>query len=134
MIIDASSTYIVIKSKELRSLRDSSTLDLAFYEIGNAILQEERIGIIDAKASLALSEVVQSLPEIMHVTPFQSLNAEKVHGVAEKLGLTFYDAAYISDARNCNEPLVTDDGKLAKAASKIGVRTYSAADYLKSQS
>ena len=75
MIFDASSTYIVIKGKDLQGLRNSDTLDLAFYEIGNSIIQEERMGLIDGKATTALSEVVSNLPEIMNVAPYRAIKA-----------------------------------------------------------
>ena len=119
----------MIKSKDLRGLKDSSTLDLAFYEIGNAVIQELRMGIIDQKASITLAQVLQSLPEIMNIVRFEEgLRANKILEIAKQLGRTFYDAAYLTLAKETNDALVTDDGSLAKAAAKIGIRTYSAAN------
>lgn len=121
----------MIKSKDLRGLKDSSTLDLAFYEIGNAVIQELRMGIIDQKASITLAQVLQSLPEIMNIVRFEEgLRANKILEIAKQLGRTFYDAAYLTLAKETNDALVTDDGSLAKAAAKIGIRTYSAANRL----
>jgi predicted nucleic acid-binding protein len=120
----------MIKSKDLRSLRDSSTLDLAFYEIGNAILQELKMGIIDQKTSSTAVQVLQSLPSIMSVVHFEDLKAEKVLDTAKKLERTFYDAAYVVWAKENNDALVTDDGPLARAASRLGIKTYSASDRL----
>ena len=119
----------MIKAKDVRGLKDSSTLDLAFYEIGNAIIQEVRMEIIDQKASVTLAQVLQSLPEIMNVVRFGDLKADKVLQIAKQLGRTFHDAAYVMLAKNNNEALVTDDGPLAKAAGRIGIRTYSAANH-----
>jgi predicted nucleic acid-binding protein len=119
----------MIKAKNLRGLKDSKTLDLAFYEIGNAMIQEVRMGIIDAKASLALAQILQSLSEILNVVSFEEdLRADKVLETAKLLGRTFHDAAYVTLAKDNNEALVTDDGPLAKAAAKLGLRTYSAAN------
>ncbi|MDA4130590.1 MAG: type II toxin-antitoxin system VapC family toxin [Thaumarchaeota archaeon] len=129
MIFDASSVYITIKNKDLQALKNSSTLDLAFYEIGNAIVQEVRMGIIDQKASAALSQILQSLPYVMNVERFQTLKAEKIQEIAKQSSLTFYDASYIALVKgNDDEALTTDDSFLAKAARKMGVRTFSASD------
>ena len=99
LIFDASSTYIMIKSKNLQALRDSTTLDLAFYEIGNAIVQEEKMGIISENMSGVISQVVQSLHEIMNVVPFQKLKAGKVLQEAKRSGLTFYDASVLDPGK-----------------------------------
>lgn len=119
----------MIKSKDLRGLKDSSTLDLAFYEIGNAIIQERRMGIIDQKAFAALAEVLESLPDIMNVVRFEDLKPMLVLETARQLARTFYDASYVTLAKNNREALVTDDHALAKAAGRIGIRTYAAADH-----
>lgn len=129
MIFDASSTYILIKNKDLGGLRNSKILDLAFYEIGNSMLQERRMKIIDEKACLALSKVLENLPEIMDVANFRQLKPEDVFKIAENSGLTFYDASYIVLAQNTKEALVTNDGTLAKAACESGIAVYSATDY-----
>jgi predicted nucleic acid-binding protein len=117
----------MIKGRDLHGLADSSTLDLAFYEIGNAILQETKMGILDQQASIALLEVLESLPDIMNVVSFNGLSPGEVLQTAKQLARTFYDASYATLSKNKGEVLVTDDGALAKAASKIGIRTYSAA-------
>lgn len=44
---------------------------------------------------------------------------------ALKLNLTFYDSAYLVEAKKTNKILVTDDNKLAKAAQNLGVETLS---------
>lgn len=133
LIFDASSTYILIKNKNLAGLMNSKTLDLAFYEIGNCVVQERRMKIIDEKASLALLEALDNLPEIMSASSFKELESGKIFEIAERLGLTFYDASYIVLAQGTKEALVTNDGALAKAARKIGIGIYSATNYQNSQ-
>src|SRR2546428_6806322 len=129
LIFDASSTYIMIKGKDLESLRDSSTLDLAFYEIGNAVLQESRMEIIDQRASAAIAQVLQNLAGIMNVVPFGNLNAENVLKIARQARLTFYDASYIELAKSNKEALTTDDSPLDIAARRKGIKTYSARNH-----
>ena len=118
----------MIKSKDLHGFGDSSTLDLAFYEIGNAIIQEEKMGVIDKEASIALAQVLQNLPEIMNIARVEDLKASKILEIAKQLGRTFYDAVYVYLAKDKDEAFVTDDGPLARAAVKLGIRTYSAAN------
>ena len=44
---------------------------------------------------------------------------------AHKCNLTFYDSAYLVEAKKTSKILVTDDNKLAKAAEILGVETLS---------
>jgi predicted nucleic acid-binding protein len=129
LIFDASSVYVLVKNKDLKVLRDSRTLDLAFYEIGNAIIQEQRIGIIDQKTSNVLLEILQDITAIMDVTKFEELEANKVFEIAHKSRLTFYDASYLSLALNSGEVMVTDGRELATAARKVGIAVYSSVNY-----
>jgi predicted nucleic acid-binding protein len=131
LIFDASSAYILIKNKDFQGLKDSRTLDLAFYEIGNSIIQENRMKIIDKKAAFVLLEVLENLAEIITMTNFQDLDARTVFEIAQKSRLTFYDASYLALAQNSKESLVTDDSSLATAAQKFGIRVYSAGNSIK---
>jgi len=129
LIFDASSVYILVKNNDLKGLKNSRTLDLAFYEIGNAIIQEHRIGIIDQKTSNVLLEVLQNLVAIMDVAKSQELEANKVFEIARKLRLTFYDASYLSLTQDSGEVMVTEDHDLAAAARKVGIAVYSTVNY-----
>ena len=44
---------------------------------------------------------------------------------ANKFNLTFYDAAYLVEAKRSGKTLLTDDHKLAKAAEKLGIKILS---------
>ncbi len=92
------------------------------------------MGIIDEKASGALSSVLQSLPDIMNVVLFEKVKTTTVLEIAKDSRLTFYDASYIAMAKDRNEPLVTEDVHLAKAASKMGMRTYTTTHLFGSES
>lgn len=57
---------------------------------------------------------------------FIKLDFSNTLQIAHKEGITFYDASYITTARNAEATLVTEDEKLKKAASKfIKTITYS---------
>ncbi len=64
----------------------------------------------------------------MNVLRFEDLQPVEVFGIAKQLGRTFHDASYVTLAKNKGEALVTGDSALAKAASKLGIRTYSASN------
>jgi len=129
LIFDASSAYILIKEKNLRGLENSRTLDLAFYEIGNSIIKEQRRGIIDERTTRAAGEVVKNLPEIMMVANFREMKADEIFEIAQKSHLTYFDASYIALAKISKEILVTDDTPLATAAQKMGIRVYSSGNF-----
>lgn len=125
MIFDASSLYILLKRKELRTLRDSSTLDLAFYEVGNSLLKELRRKLITSQTFTGMLNVLGGIGEVMVVRNFRELDVEKVSEVSMSAGLTFYDGAYLTLALASRDTLVTNDEYLREKARKIGVRTLS---------
>jgi predicted nucleic acid-binding protein len=133
LIFDASSTYLLIKRKALHDLMNSQTLDLAFYEIGNSIVQERKMNIIDENAAKISSEVLGTLPEVMDVKRFHDLSSEKILDIAAGSKLTFYDASYLALAKTSNDVLVTEDEALARAARKSGIKVYTSENYQESQ-
>ena len=102
-----------------------STLSLAHYELGNAILKDVRIF-----KSISLEEGMKALSfirKIMDKMEFRAIagNEAQILKLAEEQGLTFYDAAYLQMALELEEPLVTEDEKLKIAAAPLTV-VYSA--------
>lgn len=106
-------------------LAKGSTLSLAYYEVGNAIWREcfllKRITLDEA------SKVLESVFAILRTMAIAKLEDEglgvEILDVAGKLGITYYDSAYLTMAQRLGKTLVTDDEKLARAAKKIGVTT-----------
>ena len=101
---------------------DLITTDLALYEACNSLWKiatllrtislEEAISVAAALQELALKNVIQ-------VVSFNKLDFSSTLELAHKEKLTFYDASYIAIAENKKATLVTDDGKLKKAAEKL---------------
>ncbi|MDG6907711.1 MAG: type II toxin-antitoxin system VapC family toxin [Nitrososphaerota archaeon] len=118
MIFDASSIYISLKRKSIEPLKNSATLDLAFYEIGNALLKEFRRGLIDEASLVAMIGVLDRLGDLMTVMNFQKLGPERIARLCRESKLTFYDAAYLSCALSTNQSLTTDDKALREEAKK----------------
>ena len=129
LLFDASSIFTLVR--ELRGdapnkLLEGSTISLAYYELGNALWREcfllKRISREEAEKLLrAMFAILQAMDVI-------SLDNDDDEGsvVLDKAceyNITFYDSAYVAEARKSKKVLVTDDKKLAKAAEKAGVKT-----------
>ena len=125
MIFDASSLYMLLKKRELERLRDSETLDLAFYEVGNAMLNDLRRRIITEESFKKATEVLNGISQLIKVEYFSGLDASNVSEIAKRSGLTFYDASYLNLALMTGQPLATNDGKLKAEADKLGIKTFS---------
>ncbi len=112
-LLDASSLYRLAEANKLHIIEDSATLDLARYELGNAVLKDltmlKRIGETDAyKLITFLYQILDSVKQ---------LKVSEGHGVlkmASALKLSFYDAAYVYCAKSSNLTFITEDEKLRK--------------------
>ena len=122
-LFDASSMLQLIKSfdeeKTLHMLGENCILDLTKYEVGNALWKElvlhQAIEEDDFREFLNLLRKVVIRTKMLAVEP-QKLS--DVGRVAAEERITFYDASYIIVAKIKNLTLITEDGKLARAASK----------------
>lgn len=85
-------------------------LDLTPYELGNALLRG-RLGVAAERVAAVLEALAEVCPAI---TPTSEELGEAA-ALAEKHGLTLYDAAYAAVARRRNAHLVTLDGELLRA-------------------
>jgi len=106
-------------------LRKGFTVSLAYYEIGNAIWREcyllGRIALDDA--AIVLSSIFTIL-QTMNVTMLEDdMMGRDILNMAGELGITYYDAAYLTMAQKLNKTLVTNDEELIKAAKKTDVKT-----------
>ena len=129
LLFDSNAIYKLIRetpNKALDKLMEGTTIYLAYYEIGNALWREclllKRISIEEAEKSLSL---MYSMLARMKVALLNDEKGNEVLDAAYKFNLTFYDSAYLVEAKKNNKILVTDDNKLAKAAENLGVETLS---------
>jgi predicted nucleic acid-binding protein len=90
-----------------------------FYEIGNGLLmgfRRKRIALDQIEGFLTR---LKALPiEALQQSPDEIL---RLPLVAQEYGLTNYDAAYLSLARQLSLPLATGDSRLRRAAASAGV-------------
>ena len=122
MVLDASAVYILLKRKDLDSLKDATTLDLAFYEVGNSLLKENRRKIVSSESFVNALKILKGMEDLMAVKNFRELDAQQVTEICSTTGLTFYDASYLALAMKLDEPLATNDVQLAAASRKLGIR------------
>jgi len=116
-LFDSSSIINLCSERKIERLLEGCTLNLAFYELGNAVwkqvhLQKALTQKEGSQALAALTEVYRQMREL-HVEDTSS-----ILNLAVEEGLTYYDASYLHAAINNDVVLVTDDRRLHTAASK----------------
>lgn len=117
LLFDPSSIINLCTERKIERLLDGCTLNLAFYELGNAIWKQVHLHKAltpeeGSEALAALTEVYDQMREL----PIE--DASSILNIAVEEGLTFYDASYIHAAIKNEAVLVTDDRKLHTTASK----------------
>ena len=128
LLFDANAIFRLIREcpeKAVNMLIEGTTISLAYYELGNALWREahllKRISIEEAEKSLSLMYAMLVRMQIVEVDGEQGI---EILQTAHKCNLTFYDSAYLVEAKK-SKILVTDDNKLAKAAEILGIKTLS---------
>lgn len=116
-LLDSSAIIDLCSRRNTDRLLESFTLNLAFYEVGNAIWKQvylyKALTLDEGKTALdALTEAVERIGKIQLNDPSGIL------GIAVEEGLTYYDAAYLHTAIKNRKTLVTNDEKLHRAAKR----------------
>ncbi|MFW6117113.1 MAG: type II toxin-antitoxin system VapC family toxin [Thermoproteota archaeon] len=132
-VFDASSILALIRISGRRAVNlvwGNTTPSLAYYEIGNTLWKEhnllQRLNIEEVKHTL---EFIFSLLNLMTIIPMNHPDLGlDTFSSANRLHITFYDAAYLTIAHQQDKTLITEDKKLATAAHKMGIKTSSAQD------
>ena len=129
LLFDSNVIYKLIRElpqDAVEKLVKGTTIYLAYYELGNALWREclllKRISIEEAKKSLNL---MYSILERMQIASLDNATGSEVLDTAYKFNLTFYDSAYLIEAKKSDKILVSDDIKLSKAAENLGIKTLS---------
>jgi len=124
-LFDSNAIYRLIREapeRALEKLNEGTTIYLAYYELGNALWREchllKRISVEEAEKSLDLMYMM-----LLHMQVATVKNGNEVLSTANEFNLTFYDSAYLVEAKQNNRILVTDDTKLANTATTLGVAT-----------
>lgn len=119
MLIDASSIYLLAKEGHIELLMGESTLSLAIYELGNAIVKDVRVFTsISPEEGMRAVNFLGRVLERMDIRTIAGYE-DRILRLAEELHLTFYDAAYLQIALELGAPLVTEDGVLKRVAHSL---------------
>ncbi len=122
-LFDASSILQIIKNlneqKTLHLLTDSYVLDLAKYEVGNAIWKQNALRhSVDEKEFYQLLDLFSKILPKAKVVAVEDGELRNVAEIAAREKATFYDSSYIACAKRWDLTLLTEDGNLAKLAAK----------------
>jgi predicted nucleic acid-binding protein len=129
LVFDPSSILNLIRrlhGEALAVLRGSKTLSLAYYEIGNALWRESFL--LRRVSEEEAGRLLQSLFVLLRTMDVVDLDEDLGKAVLEtagKLNITYYDAAYLTQAQRSAKELITDDEKLRKAAQTAGIESSS---------
>jgi predicted nucleic acid-binding protein len=130
-VLDASSLLTLIEThgtKAAKHLANSITIPLIYYEIGNALKTSathlKHITPTEAKTTLKNLHKALELVEITHMENNQ--DSELILENSLEYGLTYYDSAYLTAAQKQSATLVTEDKRLANAATMAGIKTQQA--------
>jgi len=111
-VFDSSALLEAMKSKATTVLAGNYTLDLAKYELANALWKQHallhRISRDDLNSLVRIAKDVMNVLEILRT----DCHEEEVIKLSSELRLTFYDASYVFHALNLGASLVTEDEQL----------------------
>jgi len=116
-LLDPSAIINLCGKKKIGKLLEGWTLNLAFYELGNAIWKQVHIHktITTDEANTVLSLLTEIFKKLKKPETKEALETLKI---AIKESLTYYDASYIQAATENGLTLVTDDKQLHTTSSK----------------
>ena len=131
-LIDASALYTLLKRRRdivVEIIDASAIIDLTKYEIGNALWVEWRRGLIEnpKRTMRGWMKLLSFIREIQ----LDRGELDEVEDLALELSLPFYDASYIYIARRMGLTLITDDVEMRDKAAKLGVKTLTTVEFLK---
>jgi predicted nucleic acid-binding protein len=116
-LFDSSAIIILCGEKKLDKLLDGWTINLAYYELGNAVWKQVNIHkkITKTEAEKVLDSLAEAFKRLKKPKSEDALETLKI---AIEENLTYYDASYIQAAIKNTFTLITDDEKLLKKAKK----------------
>jgi len=120
MIYDASSIYRAVEIGALDKLLEGKTLDLAAYELGNAVWKEVTRNKISSNEGTKLVGFISKVISLMELLKIGIKN--EVLKIAVDSNLSYYDASYLYASISVKDILVTEDEKLLDKALECGLR------------
>lgn len=116
-LLDSSAIFKAIRTNRVDALLGNYTIELARYELGNAIWKESTLHRrVTEEESERLIRLVKQALRVMEILR-TDCQEEEILKMAEKLKLTFYDASYLFHAKTRNLTFITEDETMIKKAS-----------------
>jgi len=121
LVIDASALAALLMpesggeevEKAVKEAERVFTLDLAAYEVGNAVWRRVRRGELSMEEGNVVVSTLLSLLETFEVFSYREVAADAFK-LAVDAGITVYDAAYVVLAKRLDARLLTLDGELLR--------------------
>ncbi len=88
-------------------------------EVTNVLITLERRGILSGQGAEAAADVLRRLSPIVHPI---SLSVAEIRNLANRFGLTAYDATYLALALDLRLPVACGDRPLKTALLRAGVK------------
>jgi predicted nucleic acid-binding protein len=122
-LFDASAFIFLIKKANVQTtfqqLQNLLILDLTVYEVGNALLKENRLTkFLTPKEIETLERVTQLVLSRTEKILNQNVIIQPIMEIAKTENLSFYDSSYIYFAKQNNVQFVTEDQSLRAKAQK----------------
>jgi predicted nucleic acid-binding protein len=126
-LLDASALLPLVTKSGRRLMIEASreelfTTDLAIYEACNSLWKLSKLlKAISMEDAVDTATIIKDLAAkgVIRLVDFTKLDSSHTLQIAYEEGLTFYDATYITTAKNTEAILVTEDEKLQNAAGKF---------------
>ena len=115
-IFDASAILNLLEEGTLPDFSESATINLALYEIGNAVWKQ--VHLTKRLNQSQGEKIILSASLLIDKMKYINIDVVNTLKIAVKEGLTFYDASYIQIAYSTRSELITDDKKLRDKAEK----------------
>ena len=130
-VLDASTIITLVKrhgEESIEILEGSTTIALAPYEIGNTLRTETQLtlALTNTEADRLLYILYRILTVVTMETPTTAEDAITILNTARETDASYYDAAYLTEAKKMGLPLATEDRRLADKAEKFSVKTVNA--------
>jgi predicted nucleic acid-binding protein len=127
-VFDASSIFEIAKQADATPLINGYTLSLTAYELGNILWKHTTLTKrLSTKEAEETRQILNMILQTMNLQPADSINQETLE-TASKHRLSYYDASYLQAAKNLNAELITQDKRLAKTATTLGIPTHPASN------
>lgn len=120
---DVSSIFEIAKQADASPLIDGYTLYLTVYELGNILWKHTTLtNSLSVDEAEEMRLIVNKMLQVMNLQPADNIDQETI-AIASKHGISYYDASYIQASKSLNVELITEDKRLAKAATSYRVST-----------